>query len=60
MGDLSRPGELTGLLALELKKVPDAAAGSRRWESVRRRFSWPELVPQYRNMFLGAATQAIK
>ena len=51
LGDLSQPGELTALLTRKLASAPDEAASLRRWESVRGRFSWPELAPHYRQMF---------
>jgi len=52
LGDLSRAGELAALLARELKPTLDGAAVLRRWDNVRRRFSWPALAPQNYNMFL--------
>ena len=51
LGDMSCPGELAGLLARELENKQNGEAGSRRWESVRRRFSWPELAPHKSKMF---------
>jgi 1,2-diacylglycerol 3-alpha-glucosyltransferase len=50
-GDLSRSGELAALLSQELGCPSDPTAGLSRWESVRRRFSWPSLAPQYFRMF---------
>jgi glycosyltransferase involved in cell wall biosynthesis len=51
LGDLNRPGELTNLVAQELERIPDNAVRRARWESVKRRFSWPVLAPQYSSMF---------
>jgi len=52
LGDLSCPGELAALLAQTLPHRPHDEIISSRWENVRRRFSWPELVPHYHKMFL--------
>ncbi|MGO8763577.1 MAG: glycosyltransferase family 4 protein [Limisphaerales bacterium] len=60
LGDLSRPGELAGLLSRELKNEPNDVVISGRWESVRRRFSWPELAPQYFRMISEVALLPIK
>ena len=53
--DLSKRGSLARELASVLARpiVPEDAV--RRRESVRKRFSWPELAPQYRQMFLACA-----
>lgn len=50
-GDLSKHGALAELLnqALNRRITPEDAR--RRRESVRSRFSWPVLAPQYREMF---------
>ena len=52
LADLSKAGALADQLslALPIQNTPEAAAERR--ESVRRRFSWPALAPQYRDMFL--------
>ena len=55
LADLSRPGELAGRLGRELKNEHNDQASWRRWESVRHRFSWPELAPRYHQMFLEVA-----
>ena len=51
LGDLSRPNELTALLSRELRRSRDECAARERWETVRRRFSWPELAGEYLAMF---------
>lgn len=55
LADLSRPGELARALgpALATRNTPEAAA--RRRESIRRRFTWELLAPQYRDMFIDCA-----
>jgi len=55
LGDLTRKGELSQLLGDELSKAPDQDQMLRRWASVRDRFSWPILAPQYAAMFATAA-----
>jgi 1,2-diacylglycerol 3-alpha-glucosyltransferase len=57
LGDLSRAGELSNLLSQALQRPSDVETVRSRWESVRRRFSWPELAPHYRQMFSQAALQ---
>ena len=57
--DLSRPGALAQELAAELASPFDAESAARRRESVRARFSWPVLAPQYREMFRAAAARPI-
>lgn len=54
--DLSKPRMLAEALAHELQtpNTPDAAA--RRRESVRARFSWPVLAPEYRDMFFNCGS----
>jgi glycosyltransferase involved in cell wall biosynthesis len=52
LGDLSRPGELGGLLAHTPSQLSPNEILRSRWENVRRRFAWSELAPHYRNMFL--------
>jgi len=51
LGDLSRPHELTALLSRELQTPRDDSTARERWETVRRRFSWPELAEDYLAMF---------
>jgi glycosyltransferase involved in cell wall biosynthesis len=51
LGDLSQPGNLANLLAVELKSPSDEPLIRRRWESVRDRFSWRVLAPAYGQMF---------
>ena len=58
--DLSPPGALARELAAELARPFDAESAARRRESVRARFSWPVLAPQYREMFRACAQKAEK
>jgi glycosyltransferase involved in cell wall biosynthesis len=51
LGDLSQPGNLTDVLAVTLKQPNTETLRQRRWASVRDRFSWPVLAPQYQQMF---------
>ncbi|MBA3832904.1 MAG: glycosyltransferase family 4 protein [Chthoniobacterales bacterium] len=51
-GDLSKGGELAGLIDSQLHRQETAEDAARRRESVRQRFSWPVLAPQYRDMFI--------
>jgi 1,2-diacylglycerol 3-alpha-glucosyltransferase len=60
LGDLSRPGELAGLLTQTIQHRPDNEIIRSRWESVRSRFSWPELAPHYFKMFAEVALQPVK
>ena len=55
LADLSKPGALSEQLrfALPTPNTPEAAAERR--ESVRQRFNWPVLAPQYRDMFIDCA-----
>lgn len=50
-GDLSRPGVLTELLREQLAHRADPGAAARRRASVRDRFGWPALAPEYLAMF---------
>jgi glycosyltransferase involved in cell wall biosynthesis len=50
-GDLSEEGVLAELIAEQLSGREAAEDAARRRESVRERFSWPVLAPQYRDMF---------
>jgi glycosyltransferase involved in cell wall biosynthesis len=50
-GDLSKPGMLAKLITAKLLEETLAETAARRRETVRQRFSWPVLAPQYRNMF---------
>ena len=50
-GDLSREGELTRTLSEQLCHTVDQSSANRRWESVRDRFSWEVLAPEYAQMF---------
>ncbi len=52
LADLSRAGALADQLSLALPTPNTLEAATERRESVRRRFSWPVLAPQYRDMFL--------
>ena len=51
-GDLSKPGVLAALIREELGREDSEADAIRRRETVRQRFSWSVLAPQYREMFL--------
>jgi glycosyltransferase involved in cell wall biosynthesis len=55
LGDLNQVGELAGLVDLELRRVRDEQTATRRWRSIRDRFSWDVLAPQYLQMFRMAA-----
>lgn len=55
LADLSRPGELASLLRNQQLHSDDPGILRRRWESVRNRFSWPELVHNYVSMFRSAS-----
>ena len=55
LGDLSRPAELANLLEAALPREEDDAVRRQRWQSVRDRFSWENLAPQYQEMFRKAA-----
>ena len=59
IGNLDCTGELAALLARELEATHDEAASLRRWESVRSRFNWSELAPQYLRMFHRITLQAM-
>jgi glycosyltransferase involved in cell wall biosynthesis len=51
MADLSKPGELASVLRTELRHEPDPGLARSRWQSVRDRFGWAVLAPDYRAMF---------
>jgi hypothetical protein len=53
--DLAKPGALKDQLQKVLALSYDPDAPSRRRETVRSRFSWPVLAPQYREMFFDCA-----
>ena len=57
LADLSQPGALAGALQAQLAQPNLPTVAARRRESVRARFSWPVLVPQYREMFRAAAAR---
>jgi glycosyltransferase involved in cell wall biosynthesis len=59
-GDLERAGELAALLTRQLESAPGGTANLRRWESVRNRFSWPELMPHYFKMFSEVSLQTVR
>jgi 1,2-diacylglycerol 3-alpha-glucosyltransferase len=56
LADLSKPGELAKHLEIELRESRSDEIAARRRESVRARFSWPVLAPQYRDMFYDCAS----
>src|SRR5207245_9996872 len=55
LADLSKAGALSEQrrFALPTQNTPEAAAERR--ESVRQRFNWTVLAPQYRDMFIDCA-----
>lgn len=59
LADLSQPGNLAAVLAEELARPADHGReeSRRRWESVRSRFGWEALRPQYTEMFRAVATK---
>jgi len=50
-GDLKESGTLSGLIQRVLPTLPDQKSGMAQWNSVRSRFSWEVLKPDYLNMF---------
>lgn len=65
LSDLSQSGNLAYALAGQLSDLGDSdgSKAMRRWESVRSRFSWAVLRPQYEQMFrhvaAGSSTLAL-
>jgi 1,2-diacylglycerol 3-alpha-glucosyltransferase len=55
LADLSKAGALTEQLSFALPIPNTSEAAAERRETVRRRFSWPVLAPQYRDMFTDCA-----
>ena len=55
LADLSKAGALTEQLSFALPIPNTSEAAAERRETVRRRFSWPMLAPQYRDMFTDCA-----
>lgn len=55
LADLSKPGALAQQLQISLSKERSALSEARRRDSVRSRFSWPVLIPEYRRMFFDCA-----
>jgi glycosyltransferase involved in cell wall biosynthesis len=53
-GNLNKTGVLADLIKSQTKICNSEEAMKKRWESVRDRFSWPIIAPQYINMFKGA------
>ncbi len=51
LADLSQAGVLSNVLAETLAKPNSQEDAERRWRSVRDRFSWEKLAPQYLEMF---------
>lgn len=51
LGDLSREGELSEILSEHICHPVDKSSANRRWESVRCRFGWEVLAPEYAKMF---------
>jgi 1,2-diacylglycerol 3-alpha-glucosyltransferase len=58
--DMSKPGALAGELNAALRRATTPEESARRRESVRQRFSWPVLAPQYRDMFFHCASREIR
>lgn len=60
LGDLSRAGELASLLKTHRQlHTDDPVANRRRWDSVRTRFAWPQLVHDYVAMFRTASNSQL-
>lgn len=57
--DLSQPRALAGKIRDSLDEATTSEIAARRRESVRKRFAWPVLAPQYREMFYDCA-RAVK
>ena len=55
VGDLTRNGELAGIVCSLLSNPQNEGEMLQRWISVRDRFSWPVLAPQYASMFARVA-----
>ncbi len=51
LADLSRPGGLARAIPIALSEAREASLAKERWQSVRDRFSWKALAPQYMQMF---------
>lgn len=58
-GDLSKDGELSGLIPNALKVAEIDGSAHRRWQSVRDRFDWPVIAAAYREMFESAASRRL-
>ncbi len=58
--DMSKPGALANELKKALNQASTPGDAARRRESVRQRFSWPVLAPQYRDMFHHCASRTIR
>jgi 1,2-diacylglycerol 3-alpha-glucosyltransferase len=54
--DLSRPHGLAHAIEEVLSEAHETSLAEERWRSVRDRFSWQALAPQYMHMFRRAAT----
>jgi 1,2-diacylglycerol 3-alpha-glucosyltransferase len=54
-GDLNEPGALADLIKKQLRVPNSEQAMRQRWQSVRDRFSWSVLAPQYYQMFKDTA-----
>jgi hypothetical protein len=55
LADLSVEGALARCLHDVLARPAEPRAMRRRWDSVRRRFDWGVLAPNYRRIFAHAA-----
>jgi glycosyltransferase involved in cell wall biosynthesis len=61
LADLSQPGELAAQLTRQLSRPGDEPSRLARWTSVRDRFGWDTLRPEYLRMFqwAKAATKSV-
>jgi 1,2-diacylglycerol 3-alpha-glucosyltransferase len=61
VADLSKSGALAREIEQALSVAPsETTVAARRRESVRSRFSWPILAPQYREMFFDCARVSLR
>jgi glycosyltransferase involved in cell wall biosynthesis len=58
LADLSQPYGLVHAIEQALSEAHDASSAEERWRTVRDRFSWQALAPQYLQMFRRAAVAA--
>jgi hypothetical protein len=60
LADLRRSGSLAGALWSVLEEEDRAEHRSRRYHSVRERFSWPALLPDYVAMLTQGPPSAVR